>query len=160
MVIYADDVVLYAAEKNIDSIKSKLSYDLAQISEWLEENELIINLKKGKTEALLFGTAKRISKSNEPLLIPYANTTITPTTTYKYLGVQLDAELNLNTQFDVSLKRASTRLRLLSKIRNTLNVESAIIVYQTMIVPLLTYCGVLNLKLTSTQLNKLASFQE
>ena len=133
---------------------------MAQISEWLQEDELIINLAKGKTEALLFGRAKHISKSNEPLLIPYANTTITPTTTYKYLGVELDAALNLNMQFDASLKCASTRLRLLSKIRNTLNVESGKIVYQTMIVLLLTYCGALNFKLTSTQPNRLAFFQE
>jgi hypothetical protein len=36
---------------------------LANVALWLDENDLIINLKEGKTEALLFGTAKRICKS-------------------------------------------------------------------------------------------------
>ena len=49
-----------------------------------------MNLKMGKTEVLLFGNAKPIAKSNESLIIPYANTTITSTTTYKYLGIELD----------------------------------------------------------------------
>ena len=160
IVKYADDVVLYVEDKNMESIKSKLTNDLANVAVWLDENDLIINLNEGKTEALLFGTAKRICKSNESLSIPYGNTVINLTKKYKYLGVEVDSTLNLNTHFDACFKRASTRLRLLSKIRDNLNVDSARTIYQSMITPLLTYCGILNLKLTSTQLHKLASFRE
>ena len=161
IVKYADDVVLYVEDKNMESIKSKLTNDLANVAVWLDENDLIINLNEGKTEALLSGTAKRICKSNESLSIPYGNTVINLTKKYKYLGVEVDSTINLNTHFDACLKRASTRLRLLSKIRDNLNVDSARTIYQSMITPLLTaYCGILNLKLTSTQLHKLASFRE
>ena len=75
---------------------------LANVALWLDENDLIINLKEGKTEALLFGTAKRICKSNESLSIPYGNTVINLTKKYKYLGVEVDSTLNLNTHFDVN----------------------------------------------------------
>ena len=49
----------------MESIKSKLTNDLANVAVWLDENDLIINLKEEKTEALLFGTAiKRIMARN------------------------------------------------------------------------------------------------
>ena len=104
IVKYADDVVLYVEDKNMESIKSKLTNDLANVAVWLDENDLIINLNEGKTEALLFGTAKRICKSNESLSIPYGNTVINLTKKYKYLGVEVDSTLNLNTHFDACFK--------------------------------------------------------
>ena len=98
---------------------------MANIANWLDENDLIINLKEGKIEALLFGTAKRLCKLNECLSIPYGNTVINLTKKYKYLGVEIDSKLNLNTYFDACYKRASTRLRILSKIRDSVNEDSA-----------------------------------
>ena len=94
------------------------------------------------------------------LSIPYGNTVINLTKKYKYLRVEIDSKLNLNTYFDACYKRASTRLRLLSKIRDSVNVDWARQIYQLLITPLLMYCGILNLNLTSTQMRKLDSLQE
>ena len=55
---YADDALLYLAGRHRQSIQDKLNEDKNCILKWLEENELIINLKKGKTESLLFGLLK------------------------------------------------------------------------------------------------------
>ena len=90
---YADDTVLYVADKQTQSIQAKLDKDMESIAGWLKENELIINLKKGKTESLLFGTAKRRSMQTEPLEVSVpcpTRTTITSTSDYKYLGVHVD----------------------------------------------------------------------
>ena len=65
IVKYADDTVIYFADKDSKSIQSHLTEDMDLISNWLKENELIINVKEGKTEALLFGTAKRLSMQTE-----------------------------------------------------------------------------------------------
>ena len=51
----------------IHIISTKLTDDLKNLSEWLTTNELIINLNKGKTETLLFGTPQKNSKN-----IPYS----------------------------------------------------------------------------------------
>ena len=155
---YADDTVIYVAGKEIKEINTRLSNAMAELSAWFSENELILNLNKGKTEAILFGTAQRIRKCTEPLCILHENGQINITPTYKYLGVQLDSTLNLNSNFDAKYKKASGRLRLLAKIRNHLDIESAKAIYRSMVLPVLTYCGILNLKLTRTQENKLNSF--
>ena len=60
-VMYADDTVIFFSDKDINLINSKLSEDMTYLSQWLDANELFINLKKGKTECMLFGTAKRLS---------------------------------------------------------------------------------------------------
>ena len=36
-----------------------------------EDNELIINLKKGKSEVMLFGTSQKLGRLNETLNIKY-----------------------------------------------------------------------------------------
>ena len=68
---YADDTVLYVPGKTIEIIETHLNEDLMNLSYWFEENELILNLKKGKTEAMVFGTAKRLSLSNRDIVIKY-----------------------------------------------------------------------------------------
>ena len=74
------------------------------------------------------------------------------------LGVQLDSSLTLCSDFDNKYKKASGRLRLLAKIRNHLDIESAKAIYRSMVLPKLTYCGILKLKLNKAQENKLTSF--
>ena len=61
--MYADDTVIYLACKDIIQLESKLTNEMECINKYLYENELVINLKKGKTETMLFTTAK--SHSNQ-----------------------------------------------------------------------------------------------
>jgi hypothetical protein len=138
IVKYADDTILYVARKDIQSIQSKLSKDMDSLADWLRENELIINLKRGKTESLLFGTAQRIEKHSEPLKVSISRpspTVITTTEVYKYLGVLVDSSLNLNSNFDSCYKRAAGRLRLLEKLRIYLDQAAANAIYCSMILP-------------------------
>ena len=118
----------------------------------------MMHLHKGKTEALLFGTTQRIRKCTEPLSIRHEDGLINATCTYKYLGVQLDSSLTLSSDFDDKCKKASGRLRLLAKIRNHLDIESAKAIYGSMVLAMLTYRGILKLKLNKAQENKLNSF--
>ena len=50
---------------NIENIEKALNEDLALLSNWFNQNQLIVNLKPGKTEVLLFGTSKRLSMLKE-----------------------------------------------------------------------------------------------
>ena len=60
---YDDDTVLYVSHKNITVIEKLLNEDFTRFCSWLEDNELIINLKKGKTELMIFGTSIRLSRN-------------------------------------------------------------------------------------------------
>ena len=100
---------------------------------------------------MLFGTAKRLSSVPRSLEVKYQQTSINVTTSYKYLGVVIDPTLTLNENFNRTYKKATSRLRLLSKLRYQLTCSSAAAIYNTMALPIITYCSLLSLHVTKTQ---------
>ena len=88
---YADDTVLYVPGKDPKVISYKLAEDLNKLAKWFTDNELIINLKKGKREALLFGTPQRVYKNLPDLSVLLNMSSVLVTTSYKYLGVTIDS---------------------------------------------------------------------
>ena len=59
--MYADDTVIYYAHSDINVIEKVLNEEMSYLSRYFYQNELILNLKKGKTEAMVFGTGKCLS---------------------------------------------------------------------------------------------------
>ena len=93
-ITYADGTVIFTSSSDFNVIESHLSRDIQRLAAWFCENELIMNLKKGKSEAMLFGTSKRLSFVNgRQLNIQVDRTCVNCATSYKYLGVTLDPSL-------------------------------------------------------------------
>ena len=155
---YADDTVIYFAGKTVEDIEFKLNEDLTLISEYFHLNDLIINLGKGKTEAMMFGTGQKLNKKRSLELI-YEGEVINFTKSYKYLGCMIDSTLSLNQFFQNGYKSASNRLKLLSKLRPFLTREACYKVYNTMILPLLTHNSLIMLQITRTQQTCLTSIE-
>ena len=85
IITYAYDTVIYTSGKRKEDVEKALQEDFTSLADWLELNDLIINLKKGKTECTLFGTCQRVK--NQSLDVKYRHHSILFTDTYKYLGV-------------------------------------------------------------------------
>ena len=86
---FADDTVIYVSSNCVSEIEAKLKTDMSAIFVYLKTNDLVINLKKGKTESVLFGTSKRISTvppESRELKLYCNDTLINCTTSYTYLG--------------------------------------------------------------------------
>ena len=143
IITYADDTVIFTSASDLDAIQSSLSEDINRLSSWFRENELIINLKKGKTEVTLFGTAKRLSLFHgRQLNLTVNGSSINSTTTYKYLGVHLDPwipTLNLETHFNKTYQKAAGRVNLLRRIRSSIDLLSTERIFRAMIMPVFTY---------------------
>ena len=119
-----------------------------------------MNLKKGKTESMIFGTQKRLSSNVNKLNLVYENQPIASTTQYKYLGTQLDQTLSMNSNFDNLYKKASSKLRMLSTLKNKLTREAIRKIHTAIILPALLHNCVVNLKLTQTQIKKFDSLDK
>ena len=65
---YADDTVVFCSERTLKVFKLT-SHDMDLIAKYLDDNELIMNLEKGKTEVMLFGTAKKGYPCNLAILM-------------------------------------------------------------------------------------------
>ena len=159
VIMYADDTVLYADGADLKTIENALSSDMSLLASWFTENELLLNLKKGKTEAMVFGTGKKLSMIADTLEIKYNEHIINVTTSYKYLGVKLDRTLTLNDHFDSTYKKSASRLFLLAKLRYQLTSKAAKTIYETMVLPVLTYCCLVCLYRTETQIKRLSSLE-
>ena len=64
VITYADDTIIFTSSSDLSIIENHLNDDVNNLSSWFCENELIMNLKKGKSEAMLFGTSKRLTLCN------------------------------------------------------------------------------------------------
>ena len=160
VIMYADDTVIYVSDTDVFKIETYLNQDLEKISQYFRENELIMNLKKGKSEVMLFGTAKRLKLHGKSLNVEYQGKQITFVSKYKYLGTVIDSHLNMSDEFNLTYKKASSRLRLLQRLRNYLTVESSRNIYLMMIAPLLTYSSTHRIPFTNTQSQKLRSLDK
>ena len=158
-VMYADDTVIYCAHKDKSVIEKLLDEDLIRIGSYFDENELIINLKKGKTESMLFGTPQRLAKTDKMLKVSYRQQLINFVEEYKYLGNIVDKNLTFNNSFNKYYKKATSLIKLLAKTRKYLTVLASYNIYTSMIVPVLTYRSIVKLCMTRTQSNQILSVE-
>ena len=93
-------------------IENDLHQDMQNLLSYFRKNELVINLKKGKTETMLFGMTKRLKNPDE-IDVLYNNQITNFTETYKYLGNVVDHHLHFSENFEKSYKKTSSRLQLL-----------------------------------------------
>jgi len=94
--------------------------------------ELIFNLKKGKSEVILFGTGERLNLFQGcQVKLSVNGFPINTITRYKYLGVHLDPTLNFETHFQKIYKKAQGRVNLLRRIRSSIDTFTAQRIYQS-----------------------------
>ena len=148
IITYADGTVIFTSDSILrailHAILGNLSQHLDNLSNWFRENELsVFNLKKEKTEVMLFGISKRLNLFHgRQVNLSVNGSPINTTTCYKYLGVHLDPTLNFETHFHKIYKKAAGRVNLLRRIRSSIDTFSAQrLIYQSMITAIFTYCG-------------------
>ncbi|CAB4011690.1 Hypothetical predicted protein [Paramuricea clavata] len=83
ILLYADDTVVFTSSKNQETIKGNLNTDLSKLATWFYENNLVVNLKKGRTEFILYSTPNKLSKA-EKMDIMIRNEPVNEVQAYQY----------------------------------------------------------------------------
>ena len=65
MLIYADDTVLLYSTSSSKLIQETLSHEGNILFDWFNNNDLILNLKTGKTELVIYGSARNLASQPE-----------------------------------------------------------------------------------------------
>ena len=52
-------------------MENKLNGDLENMCMYFRKNQLVINLKNGKTESMIFGTSQKLSKCGKELNLSF-----------------------------------------------------------------------------------------
>ena len=135
---YADDTVLYYSDKNERHIVSIIDKEAEIVrKKWINENCLILNMKKGKTEFVMNGN--KLSNVHDDKIEIYS-TTINQSGVYEYLGITLDSHLNLNEHYKKVYKKICSRVYLLKKLRHQISPVVADSIYAALIKPMFHYC--------------------
>ena len=151
--------MIFCESKKLEEIEIYLNADLKNLHSWFKENELLLNLKPGKAEVLSFGMSKRLSMLQREIKIKIMNQPINVANSYKYLGVEIDHSLDLNSHFERTYKKMTTRLHLLNRLRTFLTAEAALTTVNMLIVPLFTYCCLFKPVFNQMQTNRIKSFE-
>ena len=61
--MYADNTIVYYVASDVKIIERKMNEDFKYIAQYLDDTELVINLKKGKTESMLLVRRKDYQRS-------------------------------------------------------------------------------------------------
>jgi hypothetical protein len=63
ILLYADDTVILHSSETVTEVEDILSAEMMCVQRWLTANKLILHM--GKTELVIFGTAKRLSNNTD-----------------------------------------------------------------------------------------------
>ncbi len=139
---YADDTQLYLSFQPDDpTVAARISGCLADISAWMKEHHLQLNLEK--TELLVFPATPTLQHD---FTIQLGSSTITPSTSVRNLGVIFDDQLT----FKEHIAR---------KIRPFLIEHAAQILVQALVISRLVYCNTLLAGLPSNTIKPLQMIQ-
>ena len=143
--MYADDTAISLSSKNIDELQNDLNLDLLRLQDWLNANKLSLNVVK--TQSLVLGSAPNICKirkiENRSDAQPYfsiGEQKIEMITNVRYIGVQLDSQLNWENHIDNIKTKANRSLGLIKYSKKYLPPDILNKMYIGIVEPHLRYC--------------------
>jgi hypothetical protein len=155
--MFADDTNISVNAKNIIDLEPLLNDELAHIHDWLLCNKLSLNV--AKTEFMIIGSRQRFTAHNDqPIKVMINDNEIRKVEFATSLGVTIDKNLNWSVHVENLIKKVSSAVGALKRVRPFITTTTAIQIYKTLILPHFDYCctvwGSLSQQL-SDQLQKL-----
>ena len=118
LLLYADDSAILFSHKDPEVITRKLGSVLDSCNRWLVDNKLSLHL--GKTECVIFGSRRRLSKVSD-VKVECAGHTIVAKKSVRYLGIEIDQYVSGEEIANHVLHKANARLKFLYRQANYLN---------------------------------------
>ena len=153
--LYADDTALFCVYQQATAdIVQRINADLANVANWCKKNKLSLNIKK--TKYAIYGTRQR-RRRHPNIVISIDGQTLLQTQQYRYLGMELDVDLNFKSHIKGLNKSVAYKSFLTAKLRTGLNQDATLDIIKTMILPVLDYGQLIYSAGCKTGLNRLDS---
>ena len=136
--MFADDTQIATSSDDIKVITETLNRDLNNVANWLSANKLILN--NSKTEYMIIGSKKRLSQVTADPAISVGNLEIKRVETTKLLGLMIEESLDRSAQVEDISKKVTSDLAILP-LRDTVEFNTLITIYQSIIQPYFDYCA-------------------
>ena len=137
--LFADDTTLLVRHSNPGTLVEIVNSELRQLCQWFKSNRLSINVDKSH---FMFFTLHRHLKS-QPVHIVMDNVNLKRTASIKFLGVYIDESLTWASHISHIASKISKSIGIIYKVRDKLPKATCIKLYQSLILPYLSYCHVI-----------------
>ena len=151
--MYADDTTITAAGRSLDDVTNATNCDLHNINQWLLANKLSLNV--AKTEHMFIGSYAKLNNLRDTPYIYMNNQPIKRVKSSKSLGVYIDERLTWTEQIDKACKKISSAIGGLKQVRPFIDRDTAIVIYNSLILPIFDYCDIVWDNLPTTQVTRL-----
>ena len=135
--MFADDTNLTLSAKTL--IELKLTPELNNLSCWLKANKLSLNV--AKTELMIIGSRQRLSAQCDDVEIRIDDQIIKRVDHTKSLGLTIDAQLSWGKHVEEICKKVSSAIGTLKRVQPFISKETAIQIYNALIMPHFDYCS-------------------
>ena len=151
-ILFADDTSITLSHQNITSLIDTMNKELHNVVIWLQCNKLSLNLEK--TKCVLFKThAKKIGIDIPPIIMD--GRIISQVSNINFLGIKINESLSWKPHIDDLCTRLSRTTGVLRRLNFILPRHVLISLYNTLVLPHLTYCCMLWGNGFKTHLHKL-----
>ncbi|XP_072023001.1 uncharacterized protein [Amphiura filiformis] len=149
--LYADDVQLYIEfDPKIPGDAAvaafKLQACIAELKIWMSTNKLQLN--KSKTEFMVLASKHNL-KDLSTVTLNLDNTTITPSTVIKNLGVKFESDMSMTAQVASISSSTNYHLRNINRIRRFIDKDTCKQAVRALITSRLDYCNSLLINITA-----------
>ena len=139
--LYADDTNILYANKDLKTLESKVNKELKNVYLWLTSNKLTLNPKKSNF-VIFHPRQKKVNY--QPQICIYDNETrsripLEHKDYIKYLGILIDKNLSWKTHINNITTKISRTVGLLAKIRHFVPFQILLKIYQSLILPHISY---------------------
>lgn len=149
--LFADDTLIYIKFKDPVVGATQLNCDLTKLYQKIYENRLKINISKPKL--ILFNKSEAVDKNLIDVRIDDKRLPLEKTV--KYLGIIIDNELNFNENCENVTKKYASKVGVLARCGDRLNLQQIIQIYKTTIEPHINYCSSILFLSNETALDRL-----
>lgn len=166
-IAYADDIIIYAHGKRVDTIQRQVQSTFDEVSRYLHKWKLRINASK--CETILLRTplrfANRNIKKHWKEFQVYADinrqTSIEHKSTVRYLGIHLDYFLYYTNHVNITLQKARTAFMSLRRLFYSKHLSADVkrICYMTLIRPILAYGAPIWFNMCPSYMERLRVFE-
>ena len=154
-ILFADDTTLVDHDTNLTTLINRFNTELVNIVNWLNANRLSLNIDK--TNFMIF----RPKNKNDPCPdIKISGSKIDQVNKAKFLGVIIDNKLNWSDHTKHVIQKISKGIGIIVKARKYFNQETLLNLYNTMVLPFISYCIHVWGKAASTHINKIHILQK
>ena len=134
-ILFAYDTYLFCTNDKLDILVNEINVELVKVLTWVRVNKLSLNIEK--SNFMLF-TPKGVSHDMDYISIDGHR--IEEVRQTKFLGVILDNKLNWHAHCDYICSKMSEGIGIIIKARKVFNEATLLSLYNSLILPYVSYC--------------------